>query len=292
MLYTIPKQKMSKLSQLLPKKGSTVAIIYCVDDNLVAETIEHHLKIGFDAILLVGNNLNYKYTHDKLVYVQLEINEYNDIWPHLNHICAKLTDHFVYWGYNAEFLYFPFCESRTIKDLAIFLTEERRKTLFGMVVDLYAMDLKNIGTGFDLEEAGFDTINYYSKPLDPSPFSDIKNYDQTRMQSIYGGLKWRYREWFTKSSTCIERVPFFLATDKVEFNKNGITDDPEFYSYHCEHHRNPTCAVMSFRSAIDLRHNPSSREAIQKFSWVGTEIFKWNSPQLLRLGYIETGQWF
>ena len=51
---------------------------------------------------------NYKYTHDKLVYVPLEINEYNDIWPHLSHLCSKLTDHFVYWGYNAEFLYFPF----------------------------------------------------------------------------------------------------------------------------------------------------------------------------------------
>lgn len=292
MAYTSQNQYLNKLLNLLPTRGSTVAIIYCVDDHLVAETIEHHIKIGFDAVLLVGDNLNFVYAHEKLIHYSAAIHDYNDIWSHLSNTCLKLTDHYIYWGYNAEFLFFPFCETRTVKDLVTFLGEERRQTLFGMVVDLYAMDFKKNGTGYDLEEAGFDAINYYSKPLDASFFSDINKYDGNRMPEIHGGLKWRYSEWFKNLSTTINRVPFFLATDKLEFDKNGLTDNPEFYSYHCEHHRNPTGAIMSFRTAIDLRHNPASRQSIHNFSWVGTETFTWNSPQLLRLGFIETGQWF
>ena len=47
----------------------------------------------------------------------------------------------LYYCFNAEYLFFPFCETRTVGEMLTFHTEERRDAMLTYVVDLYAGDL-------------------------------------------------------------------------------------------------------------------------------------------------------
>ena len=60
--------------------------------------------------------------------VNAVINAVPDIWP--------------YYCYNAEYLFYPFCETRSVGEMIAFNAEERRFTIMTYVVDLYADDGK------------------------------------------------------------------------------------------------------------------------------------------------------
>lgn len=282
----------SQISELLPPLAGSVAFVFCVDEKLVAETVEHHLNLEFDVIVVLGNDPRCVYDHAKVINVCAAIDSYQEVWPILQKLLPKLMGHWVYWGFNAEFFFYPFCENRTIKDLTIFLTEERRKNFFSIVIDSYNRELKLNSVGLTLEDTAFDAVNYFYTDPNPQDFPNADEEVLTRVKNVFGGLRWRYSEYLNKKNAKIDRVSLFMVHDKLEFNEYGKTEDPEFYSYKCPHHHNPTGAIISYRTAIDLMHNPRSRQSIADFEWMGSEKFGWNSPQLLRLGIIETGQWF
>ncbi len=59
----------------------------------------------------------------------------------------------MYYCYNAEFLFFPFCETRSIAEMLAFHTEERRDAMLTYVIDLYAGDLNASPNAVSLSEA-------------------------------------------------------------------------------------------------------------------------------------------
>ena len=55
--------------------------------------------------------------------------------------------------YNAEYLFHPFREHRSIGEMCAFVAEERRATVLTYVVDLYAGDLDAHPTAVALEDS-------------------------------------------------------------------------------------------------------------------------------------------
>ena len=59
----------------------------------------------------------------------------------VNAVIAAAPGIWLYYCYNAEYLFYPFSESRTIGEMLTFQTEERRDAVLSYVIDLYAGDL-------------------------------------------------------------------------------------------------------------------------------------------------------
>lgn len=279
------------IKRLKLKPKASVAFIFCEDDSLINETIKFHRKREFEYIFLfitepeqyrIGKNiLNFKYLG----------NSEKDMIEIIDLALPSLIGNWLYWGMNGEFFYYPFCESRTVNDLSDFLMGERRYTISGSVIDLYTGDIENNNDGMSMNNTFFDKVNYYANPAH-IPDVEIDDEELQRIKFLYGGLRWRFSEFIPHEKRRIDRVPYFYVDDDLKFSENGVTDRPEFYTYKCSHHYNPTCAIASFHVARYFRHNHDTREQITNFLWDGSQRFRWNSAQLLRMGFIETGQWF
>jgi hypothetical protein len=80
----------------------------------------------------------------------------------VNRIIAAAPGAWLYYGYNAEFLFYPFCETRTVGEMLAFHAEERRDAMLTYVVDLYAGDLDAHPSGVAAERAFLDRAGYFA----------------------------------------------------------------------------------------------------------------------------------
>ena len=189
--------------------------------------------------------------------------------------------------FNAEYLFHPFCEHRTVGEMCAFAQEERRGSILTYVVDLYAGDLDRHPSAVSLEDAHLDRSGYYAlqrhdrwgNPLD-------------RQLDFFGGLRWRHEEHIPPARRRIDRVALFRAAPGLELRADHTFNVPEHNTYACPWHHSVTAALCSFRTAKALKRNPGSSFDIRTFRWHGSAPFAWRSQQLLDLGLIEPGQWF
>ena len=271
-------------------KGPT-AIVVVEDPVAVAATLAHALELGFGLVVaLMPRELPlpvqfaasvHRIAHD--VYADDAVPEA------VNRIAAAAPGAWFHYCYNAEFLFFPFCESRTIRDLVTFHTEERRDAMLTYVIDLYAGDLDRNPNAVCRDEALLDRSGYYALGRkDPE-----KEWDQKERQlDFYGGLRWRFEEHVTWTKRRIDRISLFKTAPGLKLRGDHTFSIEEYNTYACPWHNNLTAAICSFRTAKALRTNPGSRFDIHSFKWRGSEPFRWHSQQLLDLGLMEPGQWF
>ncbi|MFP4079841.1 MAG: TrmH family RNA methyltransferase, partial [Ectothiorhodospira sp.] len=59
----------------------------------------------------------------------------------VNAVIGAAPGVWLYACYNAEYLFYPFCETRTVGEMLAFHAEERRDAMLAYVIDLYAADL-------------------------------------------------------------------------------------------------------------------------------------------------------
>ena len=258
-----------------------VAIILNEDGVELESTVRHCRTIGFPNVLVAGASGG---------STNGAINVIADpslgLSATLSPLITALTGRWIYYGYNAEYLYFPFCEDRTIADAAQFVDEERRKSVFSTVVDLYARELETNPLGIDLDAPLFDKSGYFSQRRhDGSDYLD-------RQFHVYGGLKWRFAEHVPWGHQRIERISFFRAEHGLTIDDRGVLSDPEMNTLTSPWHNSMTFAVASFRVAKSLRRNPGSLDHIRDFSWSQSEPFSWRSDHLMERGFMEPGQWF
>ena len=276
------------LNRFLRHKGATlpapIAVILAEDDVELAGTIRHHTDMGFGTILVIGDVAEVSTEGVHLFPTQL--NRVEDSIDALNKIIAACTGKWIYYAFNAEYLYFPYCETRTIKDAITFMEEERRTAVFTYTIDLYPENLSDHGNGVDIGTAHLDRNGYYGQDR----FVDGEVIE--RQPEIFGGLRWRYEEHIPWKKRRIDRISLFKATPDLEIGPDLRLNDPEMNTIACEWHNNMTIAVMSFRVAKALMHNPGSADDISGFHWGGSRKFEWNSIQLMELGFMEPGQWF
>lgn len=259
-----------------------VAVLVNEDDVDMPATVSHHRNLGFSAIIQVGASDNGRSLADMVLDARPGI----DLWEAVNGLMPALAGRWVYAGYNAEFLYFPFCETRTISDATQFVSEERRRSVFCTTVDIYLDDRDLPETGASDRDVYFDRSGYYA--LDR--YSGAERLE--RQLDVYGGLKWRFSEHIPWERQRIDRMCLFRAEDGLKMDAGYLLNDAEMNTINCEWHRNLTCSVVSLRVAKSLRRNPGSAFAVGDFIWGQSERFDGTSTQLMHHGLMEPGQWF
>lgn len=264
--------------------GGAIAIIFIEDDVGVAASVRHHARLGFKTILLLEATECHLPTDCMDLCTQISC----DLPPveAMNLLIDKFAGRWLYYCHNAEFLHFPFCETRSIEELITFIQDERRQSCLAYVIDLYGDDLDAAPIGYSLEAAHLDASGYYAMPrmIDGTP--------QERQLDIFGGLKWRFEEHFPPVKRRIDRTVLFKAVKGLKMGEDYLFNEPEYNTYQCPWHNSTTIAVCSFRTAKYLKANPGSTFEIHSFIWGKSTKFHWNSQQLMDLGLMEPGQWF
>ena len=268
-----------------------VAVIMAEDGTEVDTTLRHHLVAGFKSVILLAPDelrLAADLT-DKIHRITHDVHTEGALPEAVNRLIDAAAGQWLYYCYNTEYLFFPFCETRRIGEMLAFHTEERRDAILSYVVDLYAGDLTANPDAVSLENAHLDRSGYYARartaPLPPHTPKD-------RQFDFFGGLRWRFEEHVPWTRRKIDRIALFRAKQGLRLRPDFTLSDEEMNTYACPWHNNITTAICSFRTAKALRANPGSRFAINTFRWQNSTEFQWQSQQLMDLGLMEPGQWF
>ena len=267
-----------------------VALIFVEDEVEVDTTIRHHIDCGFAAVIalmpapfaLAGD------VADKVTRVDFDTGPVGSFAPAVNAVIDAAPGLWLYYCFNAEYLFFPFCETRSIGEMLAFHTEERRSAMLSYVIDLYAGDLSDNPNAVSLDAAQLDRSGYYALAR-PDPAT---GHPRERQLDFFGGLRWRYEEHIPKASRKIDRISLFKAKPGLALGPDHTFNDQEYNTYACPWHHNLTAAICSFRTAKALKRNPGSTYDIDTFRWHNSTPFEWHSRQLLDLGLMEPGQWF
>ncbi|MFP5480719.1 MAG: hypothetical protein ACLGIE_13705 [Alphaproteobacteria bacterium] len=284
------------LAALLAAKAPTLAagplsLVLAEDAVELHSTLAHQLKCGFrDVILLAPTGLEPPgHLAERIHTVTHDVFAEGALVNAVNQVIDQVAGAWVHYCYNAEYLFFPFCETRRVRELLAFHTEERREAMLTYVIDLYAGDLGTHPDAVSLSDAWLDRSGYYALAR-KNPANH--NHPKERQLDFYGGLRWRFEEHIPPARRRIDRISLFRAKPGLRLLPDYTLTEEEMNTYACPWHHNLTAAVCSFRTAKALRANPGSHHAIQTFRWHNSAPFQWHSQQLLDLGLMEPGQWF
>jgi hypothetical protein len=268
-----------------------VALVFAEDPVELTSTVRHHLELGFPTLLLIGIETEElpEGLAEKIHRIRYDIHADSAVPKAVNRLIAAAPGSWFYYCYNAEYLFFPFCETRNIREMLAFHAEERRDAMLTYVVDLYAGDLSRHPDAVSLEEALLDRSGYYALGR-PDPLNH--NHPKERQLDFFGGLRWRFEEHVPPARRRIDRIALFRAQPGLELGDNHSFNIEEYNTYACPWHNNITAAICSFRTAKALKHNPGSTYDIPDFRWHNSTAFHWRSEQLMDLGLMEPGQWF
>ncbi len=226
---------------------------------------------------------------DTVQRVQLDCSLPETVISAINRVIGATPDGtWLYYCYNAEYLFFPFCETRSVGEMLAFHAEERRDAMLTYVIDLYADDLTQHPNAVSLDSALLDRSGYYAQSRDGLEDGNVRE----RQLNFFGGLRWRFEEHVPYTSRKIDRISLFRAKSGLHLQSDHTFNDQEYNTYACPWHHNLTAAICSFRTAKALKRNPGSSFEIETFLWHNSTPFEWNSRQLLDLGLMEPGQWF
>ncbi|MGB3314333.1 MAG: hypothetical protein WBB85_07965 [Albidovulum sp.] len=276
--------------QSLIAKGP-VALIFAEDPVEIASTVLHHVRARFrETIVFLPEDFAIPDEVETLAHwVRYHTLARQAVSDAVNAIIAKApAGTWFYYCYNAEYLYFPFCEHRSVGEMLAFHTEERRDAMLAYVVDLYAPDLNRFPDAVSREEAMLDRSGYYALARkDP-----VTGQPKDRQLDFYGGLRWRFEEHIPAERRRIGRTALFRSGPGLQLQSDHCFNVEEMNTHACPWHHNITAAIASFRTAKALKTNPGSMFDIWNFTWHNSAKFEWHSQQLMDLGLMEPGQWF
>jgi hypothetical protein len=268
-----------------------IAIVLVEDDVEVDTTLRHHLQSGFSHVLaLMPATFDLPRDLQETVHrIDYDVTREGAAETAVNTLIDAAPFQWIYYCYNAEYLFYPFCETRAITEMLAFHAEERRDAMLTYIVDLYADDLEANPDAVSLERAHLDRSGYYALAR-----VDAENEDhpKERQLDFFGGLRWRYEEHVPAARRKIDRISIFRATPGLRMRPDHTFSKEEYNTYACKWHHNLTATICSFRTAKALKANPGSTFDIHTFKWHNSAPFEWHSRQLLDLGLMEPGQWF
>ena len=266
-------------------------VVLCEDDVEIESTLRHHVKAGFAAILLAAPpGVTLPATLPPVAHVlRLDHRPADMAETCVNAVIAGRPEGaWTVWLYNAEYLFFPFSETRSVGEAMQFCTEERRDAVLTFVVDLYADRLEKGSNAVDREAAWMDEGGYFALARwDPEA-----NAAKDRQLDFFGGLRWRFEEHVPWERRRIDRVSMFRVRPGLALLPDHRMTDEEMNTFQAPWHHSMTACIASFRAAKALATNPGSRAAIKAMKWNGSVLFEWRAQQLMDLGLMEPGQWF
>ena len=133
---------LDRLKDAPPK--APVCLIMAEDEVEIASTLSHHLAAGFGTVILltppeIGLPEGFE---DRVHHAPHDVFAEAALPQAVNRLNAALpAGTWVYYCYNAEYLFIPFGETRNVREMLAFHTEERRSAMLTYVIDLYAADL-------------------------------------------------------------------------------------------------------------------------------------------------------
>jgi hypothetical protein len=289
MRYSSFSNFLQEAKQTLAK--GPVALIAAEDQVEVNSTLRHHLDIGFKRVILLAKDdiVVPQDLEDKISRITVPDLVGAGLPSYVNQLNAAAPNIWLYYCFNAEYLFFPFMESRSVGEMLDFHTEERREAMLSYVIDLYAENLTDHPNAVSLDTAHFDGTGYFATPREnPDENWAVKD----RQVDCFGGLRLRFEEFVPWARRKIDRTAIFRTKPGLTLREDFTLSDEEMNTYACPWHNNLTSAIVSFRTAKALRSNPGSRFAINTFLWRNSQPFDWQSQQLMNLGLMEPGQWF
>jgi len=267
------------------------AIVIAEDRTELASTLDHLTHLGFRRLfLLAPDDVDLPDDIDDPAIVDVirhPTRQPGTATRIVNTLIKLVPGEWIHYCFNAEYLFFPFCEQRRIGEAIAFVTEERRDVVPTYVIDLYAEDLTRHPDAVSLETAHLDSSGYYAETR-RNEAGEV----QERQLNFYGGLRWRFEEHVPAPKRRIDRSSLFRATPGLALKDDHSLSDPEMNTYSCAWHHSMSATVCSFRVAKALRSNPGSRHDVDTFRWHKSTRFYWSSQQLMELGLMEPGQWF
>ncbi|MEI4231425.1 hypothetical protein [Roseovarius sp. D22-M7] len=270
-----------------------IALVFAEDEVELASTLRHHLASGFRSILLFAPDafgLPPDLAEDPALHrISHDLASGDSLTEAVNAVIDSAPGLWMYYCYNAEYLFHPFRETRSVGELLRFHAEERRDAMLTYVIDLYAPDLARHPDAVSLRQAHLDRSGYYALAR-PDPGK--AGHPKERQLDFYGGLRWRFEEHIPADRRRIDRIALFRAKPGLRLQENHTFSDEEYNTYACPWHNNLTAVIASFRTAKALKRNPGSTFDIDSFQWQNSTPFEWHSQQLLELGLMEPGQWF
>ena len=283
-------------NRILKSTGKTLpdgplAMIFVEDQAELGSTIAHHLGLGFAQVLVFmpeAFDLPDDVA-DKVQRIDFDMTSGDNYRAAVNAMIDAAPGRWMYYCFNTEYLFYPFCESRSIGEMLAFQAEERRDAVLSYVIDLYARDLEAHPDAISIDEAYLDRSGYYALARNDA---SNHNHPKERQLDFYGGLRWRYEEHIPPARRRIDRVALFKSKPGLKLLENHIFNDEEYNTYACPWHHSLSTAIASFRTAKALKCNPGSSFDITSFEWHNSTRFEWHSKQLLDLGLMEPGQWF
>lgn len=267
------------------------AIVIAEDATELATTLDHLTNLGFRRIFLLAPDdvdLPDSVSNPEIIdTIRHPTRQPGTVQAAVNALIPLVPGEWIHYCYNAEYLFFPFCEQRRVGEALAFVTEERRNTVLGYVIDLYAEDLDRHPNAVSLETAHLDGSGYYAE-------TRRNDADQVldRQLNFFGGLRWRFEEHVPVAKRRIDRPALFQAVEGVRLRDDNTLSIEEMNTYSCAWHHSLSAAICSFRVAKALRTNPGSRHDVDNFRWHKSTRFYWSSRQLMELGLMEPGQWF
>jgi hypothetical protein len=148
----------------------------------------------------------------------------------VNSVIAAAPGLWMYYCFNAEYLFHPFCETRTVSEMLSFHTEERRHSMLTYVVDLFSDDLDANPDAVPLDRAHLDRSGYcaLARP-------DINNHNHTKERQLdfFGGLRWRYEEQVPLARRKIDRIALFKSKEGLKLREDHTFNDEEYNTYAC-----------------------------------------------------------
>jgi hypothetical protein len=179
----------------------------------------------------------------------------------------------LYYCYNAEYLFFPFCETRTIGEMLTFHEERTARRHADLCGRPYAGDLDRFPDAVSLDAAWIDRSGYYAlgRP------TRRRGHPKERQLDFFGGLRWRFEEHVPANRRKIDRIALFRAQPGLRLRGDHTFSDEEYNTYACPWHHNLTAAIVSFRTAKALKTNPGSTFDIKTFRLAQLDLvpFEW-----------------
>ncbi len=268
-----------------------VALIFVEDLIEVETTIRHHQLAGFrETLVFAPPELRLPpLMEDGIHRIAYNVAGEAAVEVAVNAVIDAAPGIWLFYCFNAEYLFYPFCETRDVRELIAFHAEERRDALLAYVIDLYASDLDTYPDAVSLEQAQLDKSGYYALAR---PDAANHNHPKERQLDFFGGLRWRFEEHVPPKRRKIDRISLFRAAKGLVLRDDHTLNVEEYNTYACPWHNNVTMSLCSFRTAKALKTNPGSKYDIRTFQWHNSIRFNWHSQQLLDLGLMEPGQWF
>jgi len=266
-----------------------VALVFAEDDVELDGTLRHHLDLGFKSVIVFAPAQFSILPEilDRVHRVTMRCSPRNVVFDTINRVIQAAPNIWLFYCYNSEYLFFPFCETRTVGEMLAFHAEERRDAMLCHVIDIYADDLSAYPNGVAPDHAMLDSTGYYAHSR-----HDRSGQPLERQLDMSGGLRWRFEDHIPYERRRIDRIALFKSCKGLTLQPDHTFSEPEYNTYACPWHHNLTAAICSFRAAKALKSNAGSTFDIPSFRCPSSVPFQWNSHQLLDLGLMEPGQWF